>query len=448
MHSLEPWKGLLQQGAFEVLFDWCRFGEGYRKTTRLLTNILPLVNLGLRCHHKHRHVPCRSRPLPVGRIGGREFCRRVVQLVGSVWSEVGGVRDFVSTCSQAQAPETRGPKGSKHCCNQAQASRLLTSHRKQSSSLWALQLSESLPWHTIMQYRFKVQSHINLQEAKARRSLVKRLPRDKRVVIAQDSRVNLGALGKGRSPSQALNSIMRSEAPYVLGKNLYVAGVPTWSIRADAPSRASRVQPPRIPCPQWFWELRAGRHVGSELDALEGLPRAYNRWSLFIGALLLRASLHEEDQPSDSRQVVPGEGTHYRTHSQNPTGLAAASGDLVAHQRSWRGVGIFGETPHRHFVRVARGVYDRLVRQQTEPKGCSGNPECSGPEIWMAEVLACQCVGSPAYMGGPGAGGASSTDARAGSSCACNYCACLAMAESCGPFGPWLFWFTETVPKP
>ena len=96
---------------------------------------------------------------------------------------------------------------------------------KRSSALWAVQLSESLRWSTYMQYRFRMVKHINLQEAKARRSLVKRLHRDKRVVIAQDSRVNLGALGKGRSPSRPLNSLMRSEAPYLLGKNLYVAGL-------------------------------------------------------------------------------------------------------------------------------------------------------------------------------------------------------------------------------
>ena len=68
-------------------------------------------------------------------------------------------------------------------------------------------------------------SHINLQESKVRRFLVKRLLRDRGVVVCKDSTVNVGALGKGRSPSEVLNSVMRTEAPYLLAKNLYVSGV-------------------------------------------------------------------------------------------------------------------------------------------------------------------------------------------------------------------------------
>ena len=32
--------------------------------------------------------------------------------------------------------------------------------------------------------------------------------------------MNLGALGKGRSPSEALNTVIRTEAPYILGKKI------------------------------------------------------------------------------------------------------------------------------------------------------------------------------------------------------------------------------------
>lgn len=69
---------------------------------------------------------------------------------------------------------------------------------KGGSPLWAVQLSEGLVWKTIMQYTFRQVEHINLQECKARRSLLKRVGHSKRLVMCQDSRVNLGALGKGR----------------------------------------------------------------------------------------------------------------------------------------------------------------------------------------------------------------------------------------------------------
>jgi hypothetical protein len=112
-----------------------------------------------------------------------------------------------------------------------------------------VQLSEGLTWKPWVQYEFRQKEHINLQETKARRTLFKRIGRDKRLVVAQDSRVNIGSLGKGRSPSAALNRLMPSEAPFLLGKNLHVASIhfPTWSLRADGPSRGRKVLGARTP---------------------------------------------------------------------------------------------------------------------------------------------------------------------------------------------------------
>ena len=76
-------------------------------------------------------------------------------------------------------------------CSVGGRSGLQRGRQKRSSTLWAVQavqLSQTLCWRTFMQYRYKEKAHINLQEAKARRSLIKRLPRDKRVVPCQDSR--------------------------------------------------------------------------------------------------------------------------------------------------------------------------------------------------------------------------------------------------------------------
>jgi hypothetical protein len=105
-----------------------------------------------------------------------------------------------------------------------------------------------------MQYQFKELQHINLQECKARKSLVKRLPRDKRVVICQDSRVNPGALAKGRSPSKMLNGLSKTEAPLILAKNLHISGVhfPTWSLRADAPVGPEKLNRLEAPFPSGF----------------------------------------------------------------------------------------------------------------------------------------------------------------------------------------------------
>ncbi|CAL1146331.1 unnamed protein product [Cladocopium goreaui] len=64
-------------------------------------------------------------------------------------------------------------------------------------------------------------------------------------------------------------------------KNLHVASIhfPTWSLRADGPSRGRKVLGARTPLPKWFWALRQGsRQAASKLDGLQGLSRALNRW--------------------------------------------------------------------------------------------------------------------------------------------------------------------------
>ena len=139
--------------------------------------------------------------------------------------------------------------------------------------------------------------------------------------------MNLGSLGKGRSPSQALNRTMRSEASWILGKNLYLGGVhvPTWSVRADGPSRGRKVDPPRTCTP--FWLAQALKKQGidaAQLDKQEGLPRAYNRWFFFFWALLCcTCSVAEAPRPSLTQQ---------RTRNQLERGrVTATTSHLRAH---------------------------------------------------------------------------------------------------------------------
>ena len=300
-----------------------------------------------------------------------------------------------------------------------------------------------------MQYRFRTVTHINIQEAKARRSLVKRMPGSSRVVVCQDSRVNLGALGKGRSPSEALNAVMRTEAPYLLGKNLYLSGVhlPTWSIRADAPSRSAPVLEPRTPVPSWFWQLRRGLAEAKRcLDDLQGLPRALNRWFLLGGALLLRASGHSASS-AGSGPSCPRTAGAWQDHREDSHpceahprlgGLAAASGPRV-HR------GDVGEELHRRSVRVARRIYDFHVSSKQQSTSSCGGSECSGSKVWLAEILACRALERDPNLGRLGAGPASSSDFCSNTACSCRYCAAVEMAATSGSVGVGLFWIVETI---
>ena len=244
MRALSAWKVLLAKNSFEVMFDWCRYSRPFKKSIRLLTNFAALEELGKKCHHRHRHPKIEGEATLSGRAYSSSFCRKVAALCSRVWdcfeSQVTS-RFGVSKVETSDRVSDRceGTQRRPDALSEEALLRLSKGRRKRSSALWAVQLSEALVWRTVMQYKFTRLEHINLQEAKARRSLMKRLPVSKRVVICQDSRVNLGALGKGRSPSESLNRVMRSEAPWILGKKPVSFGN----------SSADLVNPSRLPQP-------------------------------------------------------------------------------------------------------------------------------------------------------------------------------------------------------
>ena len=351
--------------------------------------------------------------------------------------------------SQAVSPRQEGTSPLESGSLLGLEARKKRSRRKQSSALWAVQLSESLPWKTIMQYKFRLVQHINLQEAKARRSLVKRLKRDRRVVIGQDSRVNLSSLGKGRSPSLSLNRIMRTEAPYLLGKNLYVSGIhlPTWSIRADAPSRGTRVEQPRIAVPKWFWRLAHGdESAATVLDDLQGLPRAFNRWCLLVGSVLLSASGGGSTSASGRRALtgLASEGSGDRTHPPLTAGALEEAGPVVGSAGAWLHSGAACPFSHRHFVRLVRRIHDLTLSRAAESPSGFGNAERLGADVRLAEILACRAVGFDPHLGIAGAGAAPSADAGACGPCSCRYCLGVELASTCGASGVGLFWLVET----
>lgn len=278
MRFLGPWVYLVSVGCFETIFDWCRFGRDFKKRTRLLHNCPFLLPLGLRCCHKKKHVKLEGQRTTLAGAYNQIFCDRVAELCRDVWS-------LFESGEKSHVVEHELQDVSN--CNHESRKHVVRSH------LWCVQLSECLPWRTCLQYRFRKLDHINLQEGKARRSLFKMLPHSVRVAVFQDSRVSIGSLGRGRSPSQALNQVLRTEAPYILGKNIYPSSLhsPTWSIRADDPSRFTGVRPPRGLLPGWLLSLLRGVHPSDlSVELGEGLPRALNRWYVFGSFLLLRAS--------------------------------------------------------------------------------------------------------------------------------------------------------------
>ena len=469
MRGLICWTFLKLLGVLELRFDWCRFGQPFKKTTCLLTNIKPLEKIQKRCCHKQKHPKLEGQRTTQAGAYSMVFCDQVAELCAQGWLWNDTPKDPETpkhfegnVCGKFEGNrlvDPRNPKSLKGVFGKEKESfgnvavekksPSVPTKGKNGSPLWSVQLSEGLEWKTWVQFQFRRVIHINLQESKARRALVKRLLPNQRVVVGQDSRVNLGAFSKGRSPSKSLNDLLRSEAPYVLGKNLYLSGIhmPTWSIRSDAPSRRRKVEPPRTPLPVWFWPLLAGK-VGAHhgLDHSEGLPRAVNRWFLLGGAMLLRACRSDgpqtcQDHGAHSGAIDggPGTGGYYESEESLVRRLRAVVAG-TEHLGQPRGN---GQTPRGCVYRVARRVHDLHVHQQKNQKGCSRNFECVGPTLRMASPDACRAVEHLEDMGPVRTGGSPSTLADCSSSCSCGYCFGVGMASLCGGPGVSLFWAIE-----
>ena len=89
----------------------------------------------------------------------------------------------------------------------------------------------SARWRTVVRLASRPdfgQQHINVLEAKAIlfliRWLVRRGASDARVLVLSDSRVCVGAFGKGRSSSRQLNFVLRQVAGLAIAARVYAGG--------------------------------------------------------------------------------------------------------------------------------------------------------------------------------------------------------------------------------
>ena len=158
-------------------------------------------------------------------------------------------------------------------------------------------LSECLPWRGLVKHRLQKRGHINIQEAFAFRSLCRRAPARSRFATLQDPLVNLCIEAKGRFSSPALNRVLFQTWAEVLGHRQYPRGIhtPTWSLRADCPSRSREIDPPRLAIPRWVWRRISDRQelvdlAAAEIDAMEAISKMEVRW---MGFTLAVASLAE-----------------------------------------------------------------------------------------------------------------------------------------------------------
>ncbi|CAE7920809.1 unnamed protein product, partial [Symbiodinium necroappetens] len=125
-------------------------------------------------------------------------------------------------------------------------------------SVFASTVGECLPWRVTASYHSRETSHVNLQELRAwRREMMKIAARGDHkgciVVALNDSRVVVGAVGKGRSSSFRLNNLLRGALPHMIlgGLSGALLWIETAANPADYPSRFRALPPPRR-VPGWL----------------------------------------------------------------------------------------------------------------------------------------------------------------------------------------------------
>ena len=166
---------------------------------------------------------------------------------------------------------------------------------------WINELSEGLDFKEVFRFQFVKPGHINVNETRTYKSLIKSLAkteRDSRCIALLDSRVTLGAAAKGRSSSYAISRVLQGSLGYVIGGNLYPGGLHVYSAsnRADDPSRGKPVRPASRELPAWFLNLQSGDpRAFDAVVSSSAIPRNPARWLRFL--LLLAGDIEPNPGP-------------------------------------------------------------------------------------------------------------------------------------------------------
>ena len=233
LQHLPAWRRLVElPDVREFRLDSCAFGSPSRKPFVILSALVPLEGLALRCPGFHRHVMLH------GHLARQSaaYCQGVAAAWATAiaaWLSGGGGRV------------------------QQEAERV--GHERPFVNM----VAEALPWRTERRWRWKRGGHINLLEQRAIHACLRERCRRRqkgRVVILVDSRVALCSGAKGRSPSRALGSRWRRSIAYIVGGQLYpgLLFVPSRKNTSDHPSRGKPVPPSPWAPPAAWYEIDGG----------------------------------------------------------------------------------------------------------------------------------------------------------------------------------------------
>lgn len=216
---LPSWKAIEKKDYAEaVRVDSCQYGSPHLKSFKLLTVHLKISHAARRCQGGHVHIPVEGAYTKASATYTDELSEAIARDFFEVFPKIreGGREDL----------DVKGLEG-------------FLPNEVMMSSLWEVKYD----------WAFPKENHINILEMKVVHRLIKGLVMEKmkaRVVSFIDSNVCRCCLGKGRSTSRALTSVLRRINTLLIAGGLWLVTpfMPTRLNSADDPTRLVELRPP------------------------------------------------------------------------------------------------------------------------------------------------------------------------------------------------------------
>ena len=254
-------------GCGTMNLSMCQYGMPYRKNTRFgLVDAEFLRPLGRQCCGGHAHVELQGAATTRASAYPPLLCQEWAELVAA---KIASVPDG----GDVQVPDAAPPAGA-------------------FESLAFNELVRSAPWRVAMRRPCDSNEHINILEVRAQVKTMNKVASSStssRQLYAMDSRVGLGCLSKGRSPSHSLNDEVKQGVPAIIAHDHYPGYLfsPTRINPGDCPTRDKPLPVPSA-APAWLRSAAAG-DLGP-FDQWIHLPlqtRAVSEWARFTAQLLM-----------------------------------------------------------------------------------------------------------------------------------------------------------------
>lgn len=208
------WRRFIRRGLREAVVASCQFGSPHRKEFRLLTYLLDETFIDTRCPGGHQHL----------RIEGR-YTKPSAAYTPALGLHL--AKAFRAALEKLDRKDDLKVHGLE--------------------SILVNDVLATSQWRPLRAWRWKTKSHINVLESSTIVSLLKEIAwkePDSRQVILSDSRVSIGCISKGRSPSFLLQRQCKMSGALQAAAGIYpsLCFAPTRLNTADDPTRLQEIR--------------------------------------------------------------------------------------------------------------------------------------------------------------------------------------------------------------